>query len=98
MAVSVEDLSVALRLSADGSNLPAAQSTLLTRLLGVADAHITLLIPSAPDAIKEEVTIRMAAYLYDVPTAGRRDAFANAWVNSGAGALAQNWRVQRVAS
>ena len=86
MAVSVEDLAVALRLSADGTDLDAAQTSILTRLLGVGDSHVALLIPEAPDAIKDECVIRLAAYIYDQPI-GRRDAYANGWVNSGAGAL-----------
>ena len=94
MAVNVADLSVALRLSADGSDLDIGQTAILTRLLGVGDAHVELLIPSAPDSIKDEVRIRLAAYLYDQPI-GRRDAFANGWVNSGAGSLASRWETTR---
>ena len=61
--------------------------------MGVGDAHVELLIPTAPEAIKDECTIRLASYLYDQPV-GRRDAYANAWVNSGAGALASRWHQQ----
>ena len=93
MAVTVDDLAVALRLSADGTGLSDAQTTILTRLLGVGESHVGLLIPTAPDAIQEECTVRLAAYLYDAPV-GRRDAYANAWVNSGAGALASRWHQQ----
>ena len=96
MAVTVEDLAMALRLSEDGEDLDLSTTGILTRLLGVGDSHVELLIPTAPDAIQDEVRIRLAAYLYDQPV-GRRDAFANSWVNSGAGALAARWLTQRVA-
>ena len=96
MAVTVEDLAVALRVSGDGTDLDIGTTAILTRLLGVGDAHVELLIPSAPSAIQDEVRIRLVAYLFDQPV-GRRDAFANAWVNSGAGALAARWLTQRVA-
>ena len=91
MAVTVEDLAVAIRLSADGTGLATGQTNILTRLLGVANAFIALLAPDAPDAIKDEAVVRMAGYLYDVPPAGRRDVFANSFVNSGAGALLSRW-------
>ena len=91
MAVSVADLAVGLRLSADGVGLPTAQENILTRLLGVAEAHVTLLAAGAPEAVQDEAIIRMAGYLYDTPSAGRRDSYANSFVNSGAGALLTFW-------
>ena len=94
MAVTVEDLAIALRLSPDGTGVEAGQLAVITRLLGVGEAHIELLIPNAPDAIKDECIIRMATYIYDQPPAGRRDSFANSWVNSGAGALASRFKQQ----
>ena len=91
MAVTLSDLAVAMRLSADGADLPQAQQNILTRLMGVADAHIELLAASAPESVKDEAAIRMAAYLYEAPAAGRRDGYANAFVNSGAAALLSYW-------
>ena len=96
MALVVADLAVALRLSADGQ-VGVPQETLLSRLLGVGEAYVDLLIPGAPEPIRDECIIRIASYLYDQPTAGRRDAYANAWANSGAGGLAMRWVVSRVA-
>ena len=94
MALTLADIAVALRLSADGTDLPQAQQTILTRLQGVAEAYITLLAPDAPEAVQDEATIRLVAYLYDVPAAGRRDAYANGFVNSGAGSLLSQWAPQ----
>ena len=95
MVVSVGDLGVELRIVGDGADLSDAQMVVLARLRRVGDAHVALLIPTAPAAIQDECVIRLASYIYDQPL-GRRDAYANAWVNSGAGALAARWRVQRV--
>ena len=95
MAVTTEELSIALRLTADGTGLSVAQTSILTRLMGVGDAHVELLIPNAPDDIKDECTVRLATYLYDAPI-GRKDSYSNAWTNSGAGALASRWHQQAV--
>lgn len=89
MAVTVEELAIALRLEA----VTDAQTAILTRLLGVGEAHVALLIPAAPEPIQDECVVRLATYLFDAPV-GRRDAYANAWVNSGAGALASRFKPQ----
>ena len=93
MAVSVIELAVALRLSADGTDLAAAQTAVLERLLGVGAAMVGLLVPTAPEAIQDECIIRLGSYLYSQPV-GRRDAFSHSWINSGAGSLASNWHQQ----
>ncbi len=91
MAVTVAQLAQALRLS-DGTEAPTEpELSILNRLLGVAEAHVELLAPDAPEAVKDEAAIRMAGYLWDAPTAARGDAFANAWLNSGAGSLVSRW-------
>ena len=94
MAITVEDLAIALRLSPDGTGVEAGQLAVITRLLGVGEAHVDLLIPSSPAAIRDECVVRLCTYLFDQPPAGRRDAYANAWVNSGAGSLASRFKQQ----
>ena len=74
--------------------LPQGQENILARLQGVAEAHILLLAPDAPEAVQDESIIRMASYLYDTPAVGRRDSYANSFVNSGAGALLTFWTPQ----
>ena len=96
MALTLADIAIALRISADGADIPQAQQNVLTRLQGVAEAHIDIKAPEAPDAVRDESIIRMVGYLYDSPTASRRDSFANAFVNSGAGALLTHWIPQAV--
>ncbi len=95
MAVDVSDLTIALRLSVDGTDVDAAQTAILTRLLGVGQAFIELLASEAPIAIQDEAIIRFASYLYDQPL-GRGQSYANGWVNSGAGALVSRWVVRTI--
>ena len=95
MAVTLIELSAALRIG-DGVTAPEEPiAGILTRLSSVADAFIELQAPDAPDAIKEEATIRLVAYMYDSPPAPSGDRNANAWANSGAGALTGRWIARR---
>ena len=97
MAITVAQLAGAMRVG-DGVTAPAEPVLgILTRALGVADAFIDLNAEDAPEAIKDEARVRMAAYLYDAPTAGQGERFANAWRNSGAAALVSRWVVRRAA-
>ena len=81
----------------DGSDPVEPQLSILNRLMGVADAMIEQVVPDAPEAIQDELTIRFAGYLYDQPSAGRGDSYGNAWRNSGAASLASRW-IERRAS
>ena len=91
MAVTIPELAVALRLSGDGINLPAPQTAILTRLMAASVAYVEKIVPDAPDAIKDMAIIRHTTYMYDQPVS-TRDAYADAWVNSGAGSLAAPYR------
>ena len=98
MAIEVADVAVSLRLIGDNTlEVPPGIASILTRLVGVAEAHAGLIVPNAPEAVQDEIIIRMASYLYDQPTAARGLNYANAWGHSGAAALAHRWIVQRVA-
>lgn len=95
MAVTVTQLSAALRVG-DGVTAPAEpQLSVLTRLLGVATATVSRVAPDAPEAVRDEAAIRMAAYLYDQPPTVQGDRYANAWRNSGAASLVARWVVRR---
>ena len=94
MAVTIGNLAAELRIT-DGADPVDPQLSILTRLGGVADAFIELLIPTAPEAIKDEAKIRFVGYLYDQPTAPRNAGFADAWKNSGAASLASRWIERR---
>ena len=98
MAVTVAQLGAALRIS-DGVNEPEEpHKTILERQLSVAVALIERNAPNAPEAIKDEAAIRITGYLFDTPTAARGDLYANAWRNSGAGALLGDWIERRAAA
>ena len=96
MAVNVEELSAALRIGDGSTATPEPTLSILTRLLGVGQAFVELRAEGAPDPIKDEAVIRMAAYLYDQPTAGAEGRFSDAWRNSGAAALVARWVIQRL--
>ena len=97
MAVDVTGLAAAMRLG-DGVTAPEEPiNGILTRLLGVSDAFINLIGPGAPSVVKDEIRVRFASYLYDMPSAPQRDRYSNAWLNSGAAGLLSRWVVRRVA-
>ena len=95
MAVEATDIALALRIitSAD-DDLDDAITAQLERLAGVAQALCESYAPDAPEAILNEASIRIAAYLYDV-TPGASNSPQNAFVSSGAQALLSFWREQR---
>ena len=96
MAVTVTQLAAALRVG-DGTTAPQEPIlSTLTRLLGVGSELVQRYAEDAPDSIKDEATIRVAAYLYDMPTASRGDRHAYAWRNSGAASLVSSWVSRRV--
>ena len=96
MAVNVEELSAALRIGDGVVATPEPTLSILTRLLGVGQAFVELRAEAAPDAVKDEATIVMAAYLWDQPTAGAEGRYSNAWRNSGAASLVARWVIQRL--
>ncbi|WP_419163066.1 hypothetical protein [Candidatus Palauibacter sp.] len=84
MAVDLAALKDALKVSGGDDD------TRLTRILGAADALIEKLARSAPESIRDEAKIRVAAYMYDAPVAGTVGT-ANACRNSGAELLLRPW-------
>ena len=89
--LTIQALAGALRLDmplADG------QEAILTRLSSVGSALIDLYAPNAPTAIKQEATIRIAAYLYDQPESPVGARYSMAWRNSGSSALLAPWIVR----
>ena len=96
MAVNVEELSAALRIGDGTTPTPEPLLSILTRLLGVGEAFVELRAETAPDPIKDEAVVRMAAYLYGQPDAGSVGRYSDAWRNSGASALVSRSVVQRL--
>ena len=95
MAVTDAILTRALR-----AGLSDDEQAEISRLRGVAEAVVGRYLWGAacPDAIEDEAVIRVAAYLYDQPTASRTNSFANALRNSGAVSMLAPFRIQRAGS
>ena len=95
MAVTLAQLAAALRLG-DGVTAPEEPVLgILTRVKAAAEALVEKQAPSAPDDIKDEATIRIGAFLYDMPTAAERDRYAFAFRSSGAAGLLAPWVSKR---
>ena len=92
MVVSVAQLAAYLGIEArDGD-----QTAELQLVLDVANATIEDEAPDAPASVKNLAVQRFAAYQHDQPYAARGQSFANAFVNSGAGAVLSRWRIRRL--
>ena len=95
MAVSIAQLAAALRV-----DNPEEADVLdnLTHWLQAAREIVAKTTADCPVAVADGAIIRLASYWYDQPTAARGQSYANALVNSGAGALLGPWIVRRLAN
>ena len=93
VTLTVAQLAAAMRLGSTTDETAEA-----TRLLAYATAAVVKHAPDAPDAVQNEAVIRLAAYLFDQPTAGRYTGHANAMRNSGAAAILLPYREHRAGS
>ena len=93
VTLTVAELAGALRLGDS-----AEETAEVTRLLAYASEAVVKHAPAAPDVAHNEVVVRLAGYLFDQPTASRRDAYANAFRNSGAGRMLLPYVVHRLGS
>ena len=94
LTLTQAELSAAIRLGDSTEETDEA-----TRLLGYVTAaistHLADAYEDAPEAIVNEAGIRLGAYLFDAPNAGRGLSYANAGRNSGAWAILLPFRVHR---
>ena len=93
VTLTVEELSAALRLGSTPEETAEA-----TRLLSVSTELVTKHAPDAPDVVQNEAVIRVAGYLFDMPTAPRFAGYANIVRNSGAGRMLLPYVVHRAGS
>ena len=91
VTLTAAQLAAAIRLGDSNDELAEAQ-----RLLTVATQLVTDDAPNAPDSIQNEAVVRIAGYLYDMPTAGRGDGYANPVRSSGAGRLLAAYRTRNL--
>ena len=94
--ITVNELGVALRLTADPTSAPSASDTaILTRLLAVAVDLIENATQGAPENIENEAIVRCVAYLYDVAPGQRGGTqYADVYKNSGASALLKRYETR----
>ena len=90
VTITVEELRAALRL-----NDSAEETAEVTRLLAYASEAVTQHSPEASDTAMDEAVRRLSGYLFDMPEAGRGDAYANALRNSGAARMLLPYRIHR---
>ena len=97
MALTVQQLALSLRVVGDETEtLDQSQTDILTRHLETCSAVVTKYASTGtPVAVVDQGCILVASYLWDQPAAGRGSHFATAWINSGASALCEPWRVRR---
>ena len=93
--ITIYELAAALRVSVSPDSLAEPELTIIARLGAVAESLVELHAPNAPEVVKAEAMIRIAGYLYDSPSAGAMQRYANAWANSGAAALLNPWVERR---
>ena len=91
--LTAAELASALRLGDSAAEIAEA-----TRLLAYATTAIVRHVENCPDEIHSEACIRLAAYLFDQPNAGRGVGYANALRNSGASSIMLPYRMHRAGS
>ena len=98
MAVTIDVLALAadLKLGDGETALEEPVAGTLTRLLATATALVLQYAPSAVDSVHDTSAALVCAYLYDKPTAGPGNRFADAVGNSGAAALLGPYRSRTV--
>ena len=91
------ELSGALRLG-DSTEEDAEAARLLSFATAAVARHLGDAFDDAPDAVVNEGVIRLAAYLFDQPNAGRGTMYADALRSSGAAMILLPFRVIRAGS
>ena len=97
MAVTVQQLWVALNLGDENTSLDAATTTRLTEILAASQARVERASASnTPPEIIDEAVVRMSGYLNDRPHWSESgNGQASAYLHSGAAALLAPWRKKR---
>ena len=90
VTITAAELAAALRLGDSTEELAE-----VTRLLAYGTEAVIKYTPGAPEATANEGVVRLAAYLFDQPNAGRGVMYANAMRNSGAAAILLPYREHR---
>ena len=92
MAVSLAQLSVALRITVDATaTVPEPENGILTRIQSWAESEIAGRAPNAPANYQDQALVVLAGYVHDRPPVERGGAYANAWEHSGASDILRRW-------
>ena len=97
LTLTQAELSAAIRLG-DSTEETAEATRLLGYVTAAISTHLADAYEDAPEAIVNEAAIRLAAYLFDAPNAGRGLTYANAGRNSGAWQILLPYRIHRAGS
>ena len=94
VTLTVAELAAALRLG-DSTEETAEVTRLLAYATEAVSRHLAGSFVGTSPAIVNEAVVRLSAYLYDQPGAGRGTAYSNALRFSGAAAILMPYRVVR---
>ena len=94
VTITAPQLAAAMRLGDSAEEL-AEVTRLLAYATEAVSRHVTAAYADTPEVAVNEAVIRLAAYLYDQPNAGRGEAYANALRNSGAARMLLPYRIHR---
>ena len=97
VTLTVAELAQAMRLG-DSPEETAEATRLLSYATAAIARHLLDAYEDTDAAIVNESAIRLAAYIFDMPNAGRGLSYANAMRNSGAAAMLLPYRVHRAGS
>ena len=96
MAVTVSSLALNLRIITEpGQTLEEPYSTILSLLLAWAEETVDLQAPGAPNSTRDLAINQLCGYIYDKPQSAQGQAYANAWINSGASNILRNYIKRR---
>ena len=95
VTLTVAELAGALRLG-DSAEETVEATRLLAYSTEAIERHLGSVYATVPVVVVNEAAVRLAAYLYDQPTAGRGDNYANAMRNSGAGRMLLPYKLHRL--
>ncbi|MDD9990374.1 MAG: hypothetical protein OXP75_01095 [Rhodospirillales bacterium] len=93
VTITVQEVAVAIRATADDGEIPAAISTTLGFLFPAASALVVEYAPDAPDAVQNAAAVRLTGWLFDADPTDPR--LGQAMQVSGAAPLLAKWRVHR---
>ena len=91
------ELSGALRLG-DSTEENAEATRLLSYATAAVARHLGDAFDDAPGAVVDEAIIRLSAYMFDQPNAGRGTMYADALRSSGAAMILLPYRIHRAGS